>query len=137
MMVERNAEVPEPKRIVYRMGVNLGDVLIEGDDILGEGVNIAARLEGLCEPGGVLISGTAYDHVRGKIDAHFVDLGDKDLKNVVRPVRVYALNTGSEIRRPRSPPLSREEEGRHASRSWSCRSPISAATRSKSISWMA
>src|ERR1700733_1871987 len=97
LMVERNAGKPEAKRIVYRIGVNLGDVLIEGDDILGDGVNIAARLEGHCEPGGVLISGTAYDHVRGKIDAHFVDLGDKDLKNVVRPVRVYALNTGSEI----------------------------------------
>ena len=97
LMVERNAGRPEAKRIVYRIGVNLGDVLIEGDDILGDGVNIAARLEGLCEPGGVLISGTAYDHVRGKIDAHFVDLGDKDLKNVARPVRVYALNTGSEI----------------------------------------
>ena len=97
LMVERNAGMPEAKRIVYRIGVNLGDVLIEGDDILGDGVNIAARLEGLCEPGGVLISGTAYDHVRGKIDAHFVDLGDKDLKNVVRQVRVYALNTGSEL----------------------------------------
>jgi len=97
LMVERNAGKPEAKRIVYRIGVNLGDVLIEGDDILGDGVNIAARLEGHCEPGGVLISGTAYDHVRGKIDAHFVDLGDKDLKNVARPVRVYALNTGSEI----------------------------------------
>jgi TolB-like protein/class 3 adenylate cyclase len=96
LMVERNAGRPEAKRIVYRIGVNLGDVLIEGDDILGDGVNIAARLEGLCEPGGVLISGTAYDHVRGKIDAQFVDLGDKDLKNVVRPVRVYALNAGSE-----------------------------------------
>jgi TolB-like protein/class 3 adenylate cyclase/Tfp pilus assembly protein PilF len=97
LMVERNAETPEARRVVYRVGVNLGDVLIEGDDILGDGVNIAARLEGLCEPGGVLISGTAYDHVRGKIDAHFVDLGDKDLKNVVQPVRVYALNTGSEL----------------------------------------
>jgi TolB-like protein/class 3 adenylate cyclase len=97
LMVERNAGRPEAKRIVYRIGLNLGDVLIEGDDILGDGVNIAARLEGLCEPGGVLISGTAYDHVRGKIDAHFVDLGDKDLKNVARPVRVYGLNTGSEI----------------------------------------
>jgi TolB-like protein/class 3 adenylate cyclase len=97
LMVDRNAGKPEAKRIVYRIGVNLGDVLIEGDDILGDGVNIAARLEGLCEPGGVLISGTAYDHVRGKIDAHFLDLGDKDLKNVARPVRVYGLNTGSEI----------------------------------------
>jgi TolB-like protein/class 3 adenylate cyclase len=97
LMVDRNAGRPEAVRIVYRIGVNLGDVLIEGDDILGDGVNIAARLEGLCEPGGVLISGTAYEHTRGKIDAHFVDLGDKDLKNVVRPVRVYGLNTGSEI----------------------------------------
>ena len=96
LMVERNAETPEAKRIVYRIGVNLGDVLIEGDDILGDGVNIAARLEGICEPGGVLISGTAYDHVRGRIDADFVDLGEKELKNIARPVRVYAINTGSE-----------------------------------------
>src|SRR5271165_7144915 len=95
LMVERNAGTPESKRIVYRIGVNLGDVLIEGDDILGDGVNIAARLEGLCEPGGVLISGAAYDHVRGRIDADFVDLGEKALKNIVRPVRVYAVKTGS------------------------------------------
>ena len=96
LMVERNAQTPEAKRIVYRIGVNLGDVLIEGDDILGDGVNIAARLESLCEPGGVLISGAAYDHVRGRIDADFVDLGDKDLKNIARPVRVYAVRVGSE-----------------------------------------
>ena len=75
--------------------MHLGDVLIEGDDILGDGVNIAARLEGLCEPGGVLVSGTAYDHVRDKIDADFVDLGDKDLKNIARPVRIYAVKIGS------------------------------------------
>ncbi len=94
-MVERNADTPEAKRIVYRMGVNLGDVLIEGDDILGDGVNIAARLEGICEPGGVLISGTGYDHVRGRVDADFVDLGEKELKNIARPVRVYAVKIGS------------------------------------------
>ena len=75
-------------------------MLIEGDDILGDGVNIAARLEGICEPGGVLISGTAYDHVRGKIDADFVDLGEKTLKNIARPVRVYALKIGSESAAP-------------------------------------
>jgi class 3 adenylate cyclase len=75
LMVERNAQMPEAKHIVYRTGVNLGDVLIEGDDILGEGVNIAARLESICEPGGVLISGAAYDHVRGRIEVNFVDLG--------------------------------------------------------------
>jgi TolB-like protein/class 3 adenylate cyclase len=95
MMGERNAGTPENKRIVYRIGVNLGDVLIEGEDILGDGVNIAARLEALCEPGGVLISGTAYDHVRGKIAADFVDVGEKALKNIAQPVRVYAVETGS------------------------------------------
>jgi TolB-like protein len=94
-MVERNAEIPEAKRIVYRIGVNLGDVLIEGGDILGDGVNIAARLEGICESGGVVISGAAYEQTRGKVDAEFVDLGDKMLKNIARPVRAYAVRSGS------------------------------------------
>src|SRR5271154_2654264 len=96
MMAERNEGIPQDRRMFYRIGINLGDILIDGDDILGDGVNIAARLEGICEPGGVLISGTAYDHVRGRIDADFVDLGDKDLKNIARPVRVYAVKIGSE-----------------------------------------
>lgn len=95
LMVERNAQAPEARRIVYRIGVNLGDVLIEGDDILGDGVNIAARLEGICEPGGVLLSSAAYDQTRGKIDAAFVDLGEKTLKNIARPVRVFAVKTGA------------------------------------------
>ncbi len=103
-MAERNAATPEAKRIVYRIGVNLGDVLVEGDDILGDGVNIAARLEGICEPGGVLISGTAYDHVRGRIDAEFVDLGEKNLKNIARPVRVHALRVGEIARASASTP---------------------------------
>jgi TolB-like protein len=94
-MAERNASAPEQKRIVYRIGVNLGDVLIEGDDILGEGVNIAARLEGICEPGGVAISGATYEQARGRIEAEFVDLGEKELKNIARPVRVYALGGGA------------------------------------------
>src|SRR5580692_6768627 len=88
LMDERNSETPEDKRILYRIGVNLGDVLIEDDDILGDGVNIAARIEALCEPGGVLISGAAYEHTRGRIDADFVDLGEKALKNIERPIRV-------------------------------------------------
>ncbi len=95
LMVERNAGMPEPKRIVYRIGVNLGDVLIEGDDILGDGVNIAARLEALCEPGGVMVSGAAYQHTRGRIDAEFVDLGLVELKNIVEPIRVYSLEIGA------------------------------------------
>jgi TolB-like protein/class 3 adenylate cyclase len=94
LMVGRNVEVPEARRIVYRIGVNLGDVLIEGDDILGEGVNIAARLEGICEPGGVLISSAAYEQTRGKINANFVDIGEKALKNIARTVRVYAVRFG-------------------------------------------
>ncbi len=69
LMAERNAETPEGKRILYRIGVNLGDVLVEDDDILGDGVNIAARLEGVCDPGGVFISAAAYDHVRGRVAA--------------------------------------------------------------------
>src|SRR6202046_2149384 len=94
-MAERNADVPEAKRVVYRIGVNLGDVLIEGDDILGEGVNIAARLEAISEPGGVLLSSAAYDQTRGKIDAELIDLGERRLKNIALPVRVYKLADGA------------------------------------------
>ena len=104
-MAERNAGVPEAKRILYRVGVNLGDVLIDGEDIVGDGVNIAARLEGICEPGGVCISGSAYDHVRGRIDADFVDLGERTLKNIAQPVRVYALEVGEIARASASTPL--------------------------------
>ncbi len=92
MMAERNKGAPEHKRIVYRIGVHLGDVLVEADDLLGDGVNIAARLEAIAEPGGVSISGSAYEHVRGRIEAEFVDLGEKRLKNITRPVRVYAVS---------------------------------------------
>ena len=91
LMVERNSETPQARRVLYRIGANLGDVLLEGEDILGEGVNIAARLESICDPGGVLISGAVHEHVRGRIDAEFVDLGEKPLKNIARPVRAYAV----------------------------------------------
>ena len=94
-MVERNAGVPEEKRILYRIGVNLGDVLIDGEDILGDGVNIAARLESIAEPGGICISGSTYEQVRGRIEADFTDLGEKELKNIARPVRAYAVKTTS------------------------------------------
>jgi TolB-like protein/class 3 adenylate cyclase/Flp pilus assembly protein TadD len=91
-MAERNAALPEAKpRILYRMGVNLGDILIDGDDILGDGVNVAARLEGICEPGGVCLSSSAYEQVRGRIEAEFADLGEQALKNIPQPMRAYAL----------------------------------------------
>ncbi len=111
LMIERNTDTPQDKRMLYRIGVNLGDVLIDGDDILGDGVNIAARLDGLCEPGGVLISGTAYDHVRGRIDADFVDLGEKDLKNIARPVRVHAVRIGPGSATPAPRASARERQG--------------------------
>jgi class 3 adenylate cyclase len=94
LMVERNADAPEAKRIVYRMGLHLGDVLIEDEDIVGDGVNIAARLEGIAEPGAICLSGSAFEHVRGRIEASFDDLGDKALKNIARPVRVFSLQVG-------------------------------------------
>ena len=111
LMTERNAETPEDKRILYRIGINLGDVLVEGDDIVGDGVNIAARLEGICEPGGIYVSGTAYDHVRGRVDATFADLGEKDLKNIARPMRVYAIRPGSESAAPAPPAFDPKPQG--------------------------
>ncbi len=75
-MSRRNADVPEDNRIDFRVGVNVGDVIVEGDDIHGDGVNVAARLEGLCEPGGVYVSGTVYDQAAGKLEASFEDLGE-------------------------------------------------------------
>ena len=92
MMAERNAALPEAKRILYRIGVNLGDVLIEGDDILGDGVNVAARLEGICEPGGICLSEDAHRQALGRVAVAFVDLGEQSLKNIARAVRAYALS---------------------------------------------
>ena len=90
-VANHEAGTPEEIRIQFRIGINLGDVMIEGDDIHGDGVNVAARLEGLCEPGGVYISGTVHDHVEGKLAALFENLGEKTVKNMARPVRVYSV----------------------------------------------
>src|SRR5712664_2128154 len=92
VMAQRNEGIPQDRRMLFRIGINLGDILIEGDDILGDGVNVAARLEGIAEPGGICISSSAYDQVRGKVTVEFADLGEQRLKNIDRPVRVYAAN---------------------------------------------
>jgi adenylate cyclase len=89
----RETHVPEERRIQYRIGINLGDIVIDGHDILGDGVNVAARLEGLAVPGGICISGTAHDHLAGKLDVVFEDAGEKTVKNVLRPVRVWQWRT--------------------------------------------
>ena len=98
----------EERRIVFRVGVNIGDVIVEPHDIFGDGVNIAARLEGIAEPGGICISSSAYDQVRGKVGVEFADLGEQNLKNIARPVRAYALvlngDTDRAARRHLQPP---------------------------------
>jgi class 3 adenylate cyclase len=86
-MAERNAGVDSPIRL--RIGVHLGDVIVEGDDIFGDGVNIAARLQGIGDVGGVTISGDAYNSVAGRVEGEFVDGGEQELKNIVRAVRVW------------------------------------------------
>jgi TolB-like protein/class 3 adenylate cyclase/Tfp pilus assembly protein PilF len=91
-MIERNAGVPPDRRIEFRIGIHLGDVVEEGDgDLMGDGVNISARLESIAEPNGICLSSAAYEQVRDKLKEKFVDLGDKELKNIARPVRAYAL----------------------------------------------
>src|SRR4029434_7654946 len=95
----RNEGVSVDRRMLFRIGINLGDILIEGDDILGDGVNIAARLEGIATPGGICISSTAYDHVRGKVPVDFTDLGEQALKNIARPIRAYAVGLNANAER--------------------------------------
>ncbi|MCZ6523512.1 MAG: adenylate/guanylate cyclase domain-containing protein [Alphaproteobacteria bacterium] len=90
-MVEREAEVPEERRIRYRIGINLGDIVIDDDDIYGDGVNIAARLQELAETDGVCISGTAHEHLKSKVEVGYADLGEQQLKNIETPVRVYRV----------------------------------------------
>jgi adenylate cyclase len=94
-MVERNAGVPEDRRIVFRVGIHIGDVVEESDgDLMGDGVNIAARLEGIAEPGTICLSEDAYRQVRARLDLAVADLGATQLKNIAEPVRVYSLQVG-------------------------------------------
>ena len=96
-MAQRNEGVPQDLRMLFRIGINLGDILIEGDDILGNGVNVAARLEGIAEPGGICISSSAYEQVRGKVTVEFDDLGEQRLKNIDRLVRIYATKSSGHL----------------------------------------
>jgi adenylate cyclase len=90
-MEGREADLPDERRIRMRIGVNLGDIIVEGSDIYGDGVNVAARLETLADPGGVCVSGAVFDHVRGKVGLDFADLGEQKIKNIDQPVRVYRI----------------------------------------------
>jgi adenylate cyclase len=94
-MIDREAGMPEDRRIRFRIGINLGDIIVEGDDIFGDGVNVAARLEALAEPGGICISRMVRDQIRDKLAYSFDDLGEQSVKNIARPVRVYKLHPGA------------------------------------------
>ena len=120
-MPERNMGVGKDSRIELRIGINLGDVIVEGDDLYGDGVNIAARIEALADAGGVFVSNTVHDHVRDRLPFVFEDLGEHQVKNIARPVRVYRVR---KIGAAASPPRRRRCRSPRSHRSRSCPSRI-------------
>jgi hypothetical protein len=94
-MVDRNAGIREDEQIAFRMGINLGDVIVDGQDIYGDGVNVAARLEGLAEPGGLCVSRVVWEQVRDRVPLEFVDEGEHSVKNIARPVQVFGLSAAA------------------------------------------
>src|SRR5579871_1902329 len=107
-MAQRNEGIPQDQRMLFRIGINLGDILIEGDDILGDGVNVAARLEGIAEPGGICVSSSAYEQVRGKVPIEFVDLGEQSLKNIARAIRAFAVVHDGRLVNPQAAAIERQ-----------------------------
>src|SRR5262245_57786888 len=104
-MPERNSGVGADNRIELRIGINLGDVIVEGDDLYGDGVNIAARIEALADAGSVFVSNTVHDQVRDRLPFGFDDLGERQVKNIARPVRIYRVRATGDIRQPLTPAL--------------------------------
>jgi TolB-like protein/class 3 adenylate cyclase/Tfp pilus assembly protein PilF len=111
-MVDRNAEIHEDKRITFRIGINLGDVIIDRGDIYGDGVNIAARLEALAEPGGICISRVVRDQIRDKLPYPFEDMGEQSVKNIARPVRAHAISAGAVAATPLVAPPAQPSQPR-------------------------
>ena len=109
-MRDRNAGVPEDRRIEFRIGVNLGDVIVEGEDIFGDGVNVAARLETIAKPGGITISGSVRDHVGNRLDLAFEDMGEQTLKNIERPIHVYSVSLSPAARDSKDAAPAQQEQ---------------------------
>ena len=105
-MIARNADIPRAKRIEFRIGINVGDIIAEDQDVFGDGVNVAARLEGLADPGGICVSVRVKEDVDGKLDAAFEDTGEQQLKNIAKPVQVYRVRSGGIVAAPERAPLS-------------------------------
>jgi adenylate cyclase len=103
-MTGRNAETPSDNRIEFRIGINMGDIVVEDGDIFGDGVNVAARLEGLAAPGGICVSARVQEDAAGKIDLAFEDMGEQALKNIIRPVRAYRVVTAVQPAMPQAGP---------------------------------
>jgi class 3 adenylate cyclase/TolB-like protein len=116
VMIDRNADVPEGKRISFRIGVNLGDVIVEPNDVFGEGVDVAVRLEALADPGGVWISRVVRDQIRDKLPYVFEDMGEQTFKNIARPVRIYALSAAAVASLPAVPGAAKGDKRRIANR---------------------
>ena len=139
-MADRDLDLAEERRLRFRIGVNLGDVIVDSGDIYGDGVNIAVRLEGLAAPGSICISGTVRDHIGDRLPYAFEDMGEQSVKNIARPVRVFALRPEGTADAPTEsvcPPLQfRRPVLRHACRSSSCPLQTSATTGISSISRM-
>jgi class 3 adenylate cyclase len=108
----RNDTLAEDRRMQFRIGVNLGDVMVKGDDLLGDGVNVAARLEGIAEPGNIYVSSSVYDQIAGKLDLGFSDLGEQSLKNIERPVRAYR------VERDKRPTPAAQRKPRRSAAPW-------------------
>jgi adenylate cyclase len=96
-MADRNAEVPADRRIELRIGINVGDIISDDNDIYGDGVNVAARLEALAEPGGILVSRNVHDQVRDKLSFGFEDMGEQTVKNIARPIGVHRISLGESV----------------------------------------
>jgi adenylate cyclase len=114
-LAERNADVPPDRRIELRMGINLGDIIKDGRDIYGDGVNVAARLEALAEPGGICVSRVVRDQVRDKLAFSFEDMGEQQVKNIARPIRVHRIYLAKSLIAPR-----RQRASRRKTRRWRC-----------------
>ena len=99
-MAERSAAIPEDRRIEFRIGINVGDIIIDESDIYGDGVNIAARVESLARPGAICLSENAYNQIKGKLALDVSDMGEQHLKNIAQPVRVYSVRPGGAPERP-------------------------------------
>src|SRR3954466_1889100 len=96
----RNEHLPEGERMWFRIGINLGDVIVQGGDLLGDGVNVAARIQASTEPGGICISGSVYDQIQNKLSLSFKLLGEQSYKNIAKPVRTYTINEGAAVTAP-------------------------------------